>query len=51
MNALSVRLVTDEHMLSLPTNSVADPGWKEIQIQDPGSRKNIPDLIFENFFV
>jgi hypothetical protein len=28
-----------------------DPGWKNIQSQDPGSGKNIPDLIFENLIL
>jgi hypothetical protein len=27
---------------------IRDPGWKKIQIQDPGSGMNIPDLIFED---
>jgi hypothetical protein len=26
---------------------IRDQGWKKIQIQDPGSGMNIPDLIFE----
>jgi hypothetical protein len=28
---------------------IRDPGWKKIQIQDPESGMNIPDLTFENF--
>ncbi len=24
-----------------------DPGWEKIQSQDPGSGKNIPDIVFE----